>query len=183
MIEPGYIDGRDEHPFLTANKPGGSAQAGARYVSELINALMQSVSWKDSVFILTWDEEGGFYDDVPPQPTVSPDGIPPLDLVPGDVCSQTTGTGPNCDFVFTGYRLPMILVSPFTKRHYISHTTADSTAILKFIETRFNLPSLTKRDAAQMDMTEFFDFVNVPWSTPPSPPAQNMNDPCLDTVP
>jgi phospholipase C len=40
------------------------------------------------------------------------------------------------------------------------------------IETRFNLPSLTKRDAAQMNMMEFFDFVNVPWAAPPTPPAQ-----------
>jgi phospholipase C len=183
MIEPGYSDGRDEHPFTIANKPGGSVEVGANYVSQLINAVMQSVSWKDSVFILTWDEAGGFYDDVPPQATLSPDGIPPLDLVPGDVCSPSTGTGPSCDFVFTGYRLPMIVVSPFTKRHYVSHTTADSTAILKLIETRFKLASLTKRDAGQMDMTEFFDFAGVPWDTPPSPPAQNMTGPCLDTLP
>ena len=183
MIEPGYSDGRDEHPFKTPSKPGGNVQVGANYVSQLINALMHSVSWKDSVFILTWDESGGFYDDVPPQPTVSPDGIPPLDLVPGDVCSQSTNTGPSCDFVFTGYRLPLIVVSPYTKRHYVSHTTTDYTAILKFIETRFNLPSLTKRDVAQMDMTEFFDFAGIPWSTPPSPPTQNMTGPCVDTLP
>lgn len=183
MIEPGYSDGRDEHPFTRAGKPGGGVQAGAYYVSGLINALMQSVSWKDSVFILTWDEAGGFYDDVAPQPTSSPDGIPPLDLVPGRACSQSTGTGPSCNFVFTGYRLPMIVISPFTKRHYVSHTPADYTAILKFIETRFKLASLTARDAAQMDMTEFFDFVNVPWGIPPSPPAQNRAGPCLNTLP
>jgi phospholipase C len=183
MIEPGYSDGRDEHPFLAANRPGGSVEVGANYVSELINALMQSVSWKDSVFILTWDESGGFYDDVPPQPTLSPDGVSNIDLRPGDVCSQSTGTGPSCNFVFTGYRLPMIVVSPFTKFHYVSHTTADYTAILKLIETRFKLANLTARDAAQMDMTEFFDFVDVPWSTPPSPPAQKITGPCLDTLP
>ena len=60
----------------------------------------------------------------------------------------------------------------------------DFTAWLKLVETRFNLPSLTKRDAAQMDMTEFFDFVNVPWKVPPSPPTQPTNGQCyLDRLP
>ena len=143
-------------------------QAGSQYVSTLVNALMQSPSWQDSVFILTFDEFGGFYDHVPPQTAVSPDGIKPEDLMPGDIC--TKGTGPTCDFVYTGYRVPLIVISPFSKKNYVSHTVADYTAWLKLVETRFNLPSLTKRDAAQMDMTEFFDFVNVPWSTPPTPP-------------
>jgi phospholipase C len=113
---------------------------------------------------------------------VSPDGIPPSDLQPGDVC--TSASGPTCDFVYTGYRVPLIVISPFTKKNYVSHTTADLTAILKLIETRFNVPALTKRDAAQMDMSEFFDFVNPPWATPPSPPAQNVSGPCyLDHLP
>ncbi|UWZ82708.1 phospholipase C [Occallatibacter riparius] len=161
--------GRDEHP-------GTNVQRGAQYVSTLINALMQSQSWKDSVFILTYDESGGFYDHVSPQPEPSPDGIKPLDLEPGELCTRSTG--PICDFVYTGGRIPLIVVSPFTKRHYVSHTVADTTAILKLIETRFNLPSLTKRDAAQMDMTEFFDFDNPPWISPPTPPAQNTNGAC-----
>jgi phospholipase C len=50
--------------------------------------------------------------------------------------------------------------------------------VLKLVETRFNLPALTKRDAAQIDMTEFFDFNNPPWVTPPTPPAQNLSNPC-----
>jgi phospholipase C len=55
---------------------------------------------------------------------------------------------------------------------------ADYTAMLKLIEARFQIPSLTKRDAAQMDMTEFFDFQNVPWATPPSPPPQSTSGAC-----
>jgi phospholipase C len=180
MIEPGYSTGTDEHPFEDSTRPGGSVEAGAKYVSGFINVLMQSQSWRDSVFMLTWDEFGGFYDDVAPKPTVSPDGIPPVDLL-NALCSGATG--PTCDFVYTGYRLPLIVVSPFTRKHYVSHTVADYTAILKFIETRFNLASLTARDAAQMDMTEFFDFANAPWSTPPSPPVQFKNGPCQDTLP
>jgi phospholipase C len=186
LIEPGFAAGTDEHPTVNDQFPT-RVQVGAQYVSTLINAMMgtpsnPSPSWKDSVFILTFDEGGGLYDHVSPQPTVNPDSIAPSDLPAGDICTQKSG--PNCDFTMTGYRVPLIVVSPFTKKNYVSHTTADYTAILKLIETRFGLPTLTKRDAAQMDMTEFFDFAGVPWATPPSPPAQATNAPCyLDHLP
>ncbi len=169
LIEGGYNSGRDEHP-------NNNVQTGAAYASTLINGLMDSPSWKDSVFILTYDEAGGLYDHVAPQPAVSPDGIAPIDLNPGDTC--TGNGGANCDFNYTGFRLPLIVVSPFTKKNFVSHTVADFTAILKLIETRVNVPALTQRDAAQMDMTEFFDFVNVPWATPPTPPTQAVNGVC-----
>ena len=182
MIEPGFLGGLDEHPTVIANQIGGGIQFGAQYTSTFINALMQSQSWSDSVFILSWDEGGGFYDHVAPQPAVSPDGIPPSDLQAGDVC--TTGTGPTCDFTHTGFRIPLLVISPFTRKSYVSHTVADYTAILKLIETRFGLASLTNRDAAQIDMTEFFDFVNVPWKTPPAVPLQPTTLPCyLDHLP
>lgn len=182
MIDPGFNSGRDEHPAVDPNIPDGNVQTGASFVASLINALMQSISWNDSVFILTHDEHGGIYDHVAPQPAVSPDGIPPSDLLPGDVC-QGTG-GPMCDFNHTGFRVPLIVVSPFSKPNFVSHTVMDYTAILKFIETRFDLPSLSKRDAAQPDMTEFFDFVNAPWEIPPFPPDQPVTGPCyLDHLP
>jgi phospholipase C len=84
----------------------------------------------------------------------------------------------------------LIVVSPFTKRNFVSHATADYTAILKLIEERFNLGPLSARDAAQIDMASptdptqtFFDFVNVPWATPPVPPAQHKNLQCILTPP
>ena len=78
----------------------------------------------------------------------------------------------------------MIVVSPFAKPHYISHTPMESTSVWKFIETRFSLPSLTQRDAAQFDMTEFFNFGAPPNATPPTPPAQSVNAACYyDRVP
>ena len=108
--------------------------------------------------------------------------IVPEDFQPNDICTQSTG--PTCDFIYTGYRVPLIVVSPFTKKNYVSHTVADYTAILKLIETRFNLLPLTKRDAAQMDMTEFFDLVNMPWQIPPVPPQQSTTGACyLDHLP
>jgi phospholipase C len=139
---------------------------------------MASSAWQDSVFFLTFDEGGGFYDHVPPYSTVSPDGIPPI-LGPNDTC--TAKTGPACDFVFTGFRLPNIVISPFSKAHYVDHTNIDTTAILKFIENRFGLQALTKRDAAQPDISFFFDFGGKPNLTPPTPPVQPTSGPCYIT--
>jgi phospholipase C len=179
QIEPNTQGGFDEHPATSDAFPT-DIQYGANYVAtQLINPLMQSPSWKDSAFILTYDEYGALYDHVPAQPAVSPDGIKPVDLQPNDVCTNISG--PICDFTYTGYRVPLIVISPFTKKNYVSHTVTDFTAILKLIETRFNVPALTKRDAAQMDMTEFFDFTNPPWTTPPSPPRQPTNGACYMT--
>ena len=162
--------GLDEHPG-----PGISVQKGAAYVKTIIDALMNSSAWKDSVFFLTYDEGGGFYDHVPPAQTVSPDGIPPL-IGPNDTCAAIIG--PSCDFVYTGFRLPNIVVSPFAKSHYVDHTPIDTTSILTFVEKRFGLKSLTKRDAAQPDISFFFDFAGKPNLTPPTPPLQPTTEPC-----
>ena len=178
LIEPATDAGFDEHPSVSDSEPN-NIQRGQNFVASLINGLMNSTSWKDSAFILTWDENGGLYDHVGPVATVNPDGIPPVDLLPGDVCNeQGDSTDLLCDFKITGYRVPLIVVSPYANKNYVSHTPADTTAILKLIETRFNLAPLTQRDAAQPDMTEFFDFTNPPWMTPPTPPTPNTNGAC-----
>lgn len=72
-----------------------------------------------------------------------------------------------------GFRLPNMIISPFTRRHYVSHIPMDHTAIIKFVENRFIGPNahLTARDAAQPNLLDFFDFTNVPWATPPTPPT------------
>ena len=84
-----------------------------------------------------------------------------------------------------GFRVPNIVISPFTRKHYVSHIPMDHTAIIKFVENRFigSSAHLTPRDAAQPDLLDFFDFNAIPWSTPPSPPtpasAQSLGyDPC-----
>jgi len=205
QIEPASAKGLDEHaadfdPTPQFPTPCCSVQAGAAYVETLIEAVMGTngnpgPSWKDSVFILTYDEYGGFYDHVAPQ-TGSQFPVPdsfsnPVDLFQGpppngpDVCVNLGG--PTCQFQYSGFRVPLIVVSPFTKQNYVSHAAADNTAILKLIETRFNVPPLTNRDAAQIDMSkEFFDLVNEPWKTPPpiGPNYQNTSGPCyLDHLP
>lgn len=182
MIEAGYGDGLDEHPTGDDTKPASDIQKGAAYVSTLINGLMKSSSWGSSVFILSWDEGGGFYDHVAPQREPSPDGILPSDLRPGDICTNPDGSlnsDLTCRFETTGYRVPLIVVSPFSKKNFVSHTVRDYTAILKLIEMRFGLANLTARDAAQPDMMDFFDFTNVPWRTPPTPPAQSTSGSCV----
>ena len=82
------------------------------------------------------------------------------------------------DFDITGFRLPNFVVSPFAKLHFVDHQNIDTTAILAFIERRFNLRPLTKRDAAQPDISPMFDFANAPNVNPPVPPDQPTNGPC-----
>lgn len=172
FIDRDSINGVDEHP-------GTDIQEGAAYIKKLVDALMASSAWKDSIFFLSYDEGGGFFDHVPPAQTVSPDGILPI-LGTGDTCTATTG--PSCDFVYTGFRLPNIIISPFSKPGYVDHTTIDLTAILRLIELRFNLKALTARDAAQPDISKlFFDFTNKPNLKPPTPPSQPTGGPCYIT--
>jgi phospholipase C len=171
FIESGSgSSGLDEHP-------DNNIQKGAAYVKTILDALMASAAWHDSIFILAFDEGGGLYDHVPPFTVVAPDDIPPQ-LRPGDLPG---------DFTLSGFRVPMVVVSPFVKPHFVSHTSRDLTSILKLVERRFNLPALTRRDAAADDMTEFFDFVNPPaWLTPPPLPAQPTNgldDPTKEAPP
>jgi phospholipase C len=72
-----------------------------------------------------------------------------------------------------GFRLPNIIVSPFTRAHYVGNNPMDHTAVIKFVENRFINSSahLTPRDAAQPNLLDFFDFNNTPWATPPIPPT------------
>jgi phospholipase C len=76
-----------------------------------------------------------------------------------------------------GFRVPNIVISPFTRRHYVSHVPMDHTAIIKFVEDRFigNGKYLTSRDAAQPSLLDFFDFSGTPWATPPTPPVPATN--------
>ena len=88
-----------------------------------------------------------------------------------------------------GFRVPNIVVSPFTRKHYVSHIPMDHTAIIKFVENRFigSSTHLTARDAAQPNLLNFFDFTNKPWATPPTPPTPASSsslgyNPCSPTL-
>jgi phospholipase C len=129
---------------------------------------LHSPSWSSSVFILTYDEGGGLYDHVPPVTLPAPDSIPPM-LKSGDLPGN---------FTTSGFRVPMIVISPWSKPHFVSHVKRDHSSILKLIETRFGLPALTQRDAQADSMTEFFDFSSPHWLTPPAMPSQPTSGAC-----
>jgi phospholipase C len=193
----------DEHPGF-----GQSILAGQAQVAKIVNALMASTSWKDSVFFFGYDEGGGPYDHVPPvaghtndfttasaaanYPTdvtgisVQPDSFYPCvpaaprngdlhcDLRPGqpgsnigDAAAPPPGTGFGAQ---VGFRVPNMVVSPFARRHYVSHIPMDHTAVIRFVEDRFigDGKYLTARDAVQPNLLDFFDFTGVPWATPPT---------------
>jgi phospholipase C len=202
FIEAGY-GFSDEHPGS-----GQSILVGQGQVASLVNSLMQSQSWLDSIFFLAYDEGGGPYDHVPPVPghsndftdpaiqsadisgiAVNPDSFKPC-LSPGGTptahCDLTT-TDPGVKSTDAaavkgfsaqlGFRVPNIVISPYVRKHYVSHIPMDHTAIIKFVETRFlGGASLTARDAVQPNLLDFFDFTKIPWVTPPNPPAAVTKD-------
>jgi phospholipase C len=175
LIETDVFAADSEHTsnFDPAHPANGevpiNVQTGAAWAANIINALLVSPNWTDSVLFFAHDEGGGLFDHVPPISVPNPDGIKPVDLRSNDVPG---------DFTITGGRVPNMVISPFTKKNYVSHTPMDYTSYLRFIEARWGLATLTARDAAMPDMTEFFDFAAKPWATPPNPPVQSLNGAC-----
>jgi len=110
---------------------------------------------------LSYDEQGGFYDHVPPQPACAPDDFAPI-LAAGDV---------QAGFDQTGLRVPLIVVSPYAKRGYVSHVVTDHSSLLRFVEARFDLPALTHRDANAVPPFDMFDFAHPNLDVPGLPDA------------
>jgi len=112
------------------------------------------------------------------------------DLLSGDPGTKSTDAATQYGFgAQIGFRLPNIVISPFTRKHYVSHLPMDHTAVIKFVENRFigNSAHLTARDAAQPDLLDFFDFTAKPWATPPTPPTPASQsslgyNPCSPTL-
>jgi len=112
--------------------PGdGSLLDGLNWCSELIQKIQKSSIWKECAIILTFDENGGRWDHVPP---------------------------PLVDQFGPGTRVPAVIISPYAKKGYIDHTSYETVSILKFIEERWDLPSLSSRDAAANNILNAFDF-------------------------
>lgn len=115
--------------------PVTSVCAGENWTIGQINALMKSPYWNSSLVLLTWDDFGGFYDHVPP---------------------------PQIDHTGLGFRVPMLVISPYTKRGYISHRLAEHASIPRTIEELFDLPPLNDRDANANDLLDALDFTQAP---------------------
>jgi phospholipase C len=154
--------------------PPENVRLGERKVAQVINALIASRYWTSSAFILTYDENGGYFDHIAP---------------------------PQLDAYGAGMRVPTLIVSPWVRRGYIAGQLYEHTSILKFIERTFGLPSLASinhqfdlrtpaenneaaagraygppappRDGVAHlgDLYEVFDFSQDPHYYPPLPPA------------
>jgi len=133
-------------PYMESEHPPNSICAGENQTTQFVNAIMQGPVWNSTVVFITYDDFGGFYDHVVP-PQVDRDGMGP--------------------------RVPLLIISPFAKPRYISHTLYEHSSMLKFVETLYHLPSLTARDAAASDMLDSFDF-----NQPPQPPLVLSSHQC-----
>ena len=150
-MEPDYLLGPEEDPQNIA--------AGEAFAAKVINAVMSGREvGRSTLLIWTYDEHGSYYDHVPP-----PAAIPPDDIAPDGFLG-----GPRYDgFGRYGSRVPCAVVSPWARPGYVSHKVFDHTSILKLVETKWNLPALTRRDANASNMLDMLDFSHPAFRTPP----------------
>jgi len=118
-----------------SDHPAGGCNGGPWWVTKVVNAIGSSRYWKDAAVILIWDDWGGWYDNAPPT-IVNPSTL--------------------------GFRVPMVVISPYAKPKNISHTQYDFGSILKYIEETFNLGSLGTDDASANSMQDAFNYSQLP---------------------
>ncbi|MBV8371722.1 MAG: hypothetical protein JOY69_00550 [Candidatus Eremiobacteraeota bacterium] len=112
---------------------GGS---GPSWVTSLVNAVGESKFWDSTAIFVLWDDWGGLYDHVAP---------------------------PFRDYDGLGFRVPMLVISPYAKRDYVSHVVYETTSVLAFAEDVFGLARLAKSDArATSPAADCFDFTQSP---------------------
>jgi phospholipase C len=118
-----------------SDHPAINRGEGPSWVSAIVNAVGNSTYWPNTTIFITWDDWGGFYDHVPP---------------------------PLYNSYEYGFRVPLIVVSPYAKPGYVSHVAHDFGSILRFIEELFNLPNLGFADALADDLSDCFDLQQPP---------------------
>jgi len=133
--------------YLDSDHPGISSNTGPSWVAGVVNAIGRSPDWKSTAIVVLWDDWGGWYDHVPP---------------------------PQLDFVGLGIRVPCIILSPYAKAHYVSHTRYEFGSILKFIEEAFSLapigaPALGYTDTRANSLADALDFGQRPRAFKPIP--------------
>ena len=145
-----FVDGlqnvEDEHP--TAD-----LQVGEAWTKRLYDAALASRAWGSTAILLTYDEGGGFADHVRPS---------------DQACLARPG---DAAFFELGVRVPFVAISPWARRHFVSHVQKEHTSITRFIEAVFDLPALTARDANSDALLDMFDFACPPGPIPPAPAA------------
>jgi phospholipase C len=164
----------DEDEQSTSEHPMANVQLGEAFSAKVLGALMASNSktgyWWNTAFFLVYDENGGFYDHV----------APPEACVPDDHHPDKRSTPYTFDRY--GFRVPLTMISSYAKHHYVSHVIYDHTSVLKFIETKFNIPALTRRDANADSMLDLFDFSTPPRQPPSGAPSAEVV-PCPSKLP
>src|SRR5262249_23746005 len=144
---------QDEHP--TAN-----LQVGEAWTKKLYDAAQASKAWPTTVLLLTYDEGGGFFDHVPPP-------------------NACVARPQDAQFFELGVRVPLIAISPWARRHYVSKTVHSHSSITRFIAAVHGLPALTARDANADALLDMFDFACPPGpvAAAPAPGSGGCNGP------
>jgi phospholipase C len=159
-------DDDDQHPPAVM-------QVGEAWLAGVLTSLLASPQWPHLAMFLLWDEHGGLYDHVPPPKACAPDSIEPI---------LSTDGGTYGGFDEYGVRVPFVVLSPYAKPHYVSHNVFDHTSVLRFIEARYDLPAMTKRDANALAPWDVFDFTSPPHlkptAMPPVPVDQSLIQQC-----
>jgi phospholipase C len=127
-------------PSLVSEHTPASVCVGENWTVSLLQALASGPDWASTAMFITWDDFGGFYDHV------APDQIDKYGL---------------------GFRVPLLVVSPYAKPSYVDHARTEFSSVLRFIEMNWTLPSLTPRDQTSPDMTQDFNFQQTPIALPP----------------
>jgi phospholipase C len=135
--------------YLNSDHPGSPSGTGPSWVAQVVDAIGENPDlWKSTAILITWDDWGGFYDHVAPK---------------------------QIDLQGLGFRVPMIVVSPYARRHHISHTQYEFGSIIKFVEQTFGLPSLGTTDVRSTSMMDCFDFGQVPLKFTPIQSKTNVS--------
>jgi phospholipase C len=154
-------------PVVQSEHPPAPVTHGEVATAQVLNALLSNQAvWESSALLVTYDENGGFFDHV--NPPTAPAGTA------GEFV--TTGAVPATDPIGLGFRVPMLVVSPFSKGGFVYSGTLDHTSTLRLLETRFGtpVPNLSSwLRGAVGDMTGAFNFTKVDTGTPtlPTPSA------------
>jgi phospholipase C len=140
FVEPRFISAElgtsnDDHPHADIRN-------GQAFLNLVYTAVTTSPAWPRTVFVINYDEWGGFFDHVPP--TAAP--IPEADQMAGN------------EDGLRGFRVPCVIASPYAPRRQVSHLLFDHTSVLRMIEWRWQLEPLTVRDASANNLAEALDF-------------------------
>ncbi len=178
IVDPDYGAFSEENPQ--------DIRKGESFAAEVINRVMHGKGWPHTLLIWTYDEHGGYYDHVSPPEAVAPDDVPAHNYqlaFPGwlrrlfrrtfaELANLDSGPA---DYQRYGFRVPAVIVSPYARRDYVCTKTLDHTSVLKLIEQKWNLPPLTRRDAAADTPLDALDLDGPPaFATPPDLPAPTL---------